>query len=260
MERRADRTKYARHAKTLGSCGAALVFALVVLGDGCGPDYSRSHGSDGTLPPKMPAVPDTLTEWVMTPPESSLAKCSTPFQFSVRVEQAVPNCEAADFRLLYERALALAQSRIAHYTCPKGCGPAYAWILSQSWDCDVPVGETRTRAAANVGYGVTCPAAPEDKDSGLLPSPATAPTSPCSRPRCSSPPPPRPARQSTPACEPHGIGAAAPSSTCGSPARSSACRKRRRARRSLCRGEDNPVATGGVSCGRRPSGNTELWR
>ena len=67
-------TKSARYAKTLGSCDAALLFALVVLGDGWGPGYSTSHGTDGTLPPNMPAMPDTLTDWVISPPESSLAK------------------------------------------------------------------------------------------------------------------------------------------------------------------------------------------
>lgn len=160
--------------------GSTILLLLLapILGCGSGggapppppqPDFTRA-GSFGSIPAGLTSErgSEVSMETVIPTP----LVCGTDYDFTVRVRQQVAVCETFDYRPLYDRAVALANARIATLTCLPECPEKQSWLMAQTWDC-LPLGDPPTLVAVVlVRFGVRCVAEGTPPPNGLaMPDP-----------------------------------------------------------------------------------------
>jgi hypothetical protein len=97
-----------------------------------------------------PGIPDRLV-------------CGYEYSIAVRVQEEIKNTKNLNYRVLYDRAKAIAKDRVGRITCPANCGPVLSWEVARAWDNEFD--GNPLVAYAVVEFVVLCPQKKEENRS-----------------------------------------------------------------------------------------------
>jgi hypothetical protein len=119
-----------------------LGFALA----GCEYDEPGQQGRQPTATPDW-SITDAVDE---VSPDNDAIPCGDARSVHLSLAQTVPNCAGYNFSVLYARAKALVDARVAQIVCPEGCTIRQTYYTHWSWNC------AGTKATVNVKAKLRC--------------------------------------------------------------------------------------------------------